>query len=54
MVASEAVVLVEEILGVDLEVEGIIRLLVLRGLGVAMLEFLLSHLKMHRHPMLWF
>ena len=37
-----------------IEVEGRIRLLVPSKLGVAMLEFLLSHLRMHRHPMLWF
>ena len=54
MAVSEAMVLVEDSLGVYLEVEGRIRLLVLNKLGVAMLEFLLSHLRMHKHPMLWF
>ena len=54
MAVNEVLVLVEDSLGVDLEVEDKIRLLVLSRLGMAMLEFLLSHLRMHKHPMLWF
>ena len=54
MLASGAEVLVEDILGVDLEAKDRVKLLVLSRLGMVMLEFLLSHLRMHKHPMLWF
>ena len=54
MVVSKAEDLVENILKVDLGVEDAIRLIVLIRLDVAMLEFLHSHLRMHRHPMQWF